>query len=155
MYLGQNHSTDSGEGRNKRYVQEFDLDIWNRNISCSLYTGSFWRSLSKFGPKEQKYCQDLLHRFTLTLNFDIEMWFKVKAHLLTKGNLLIPYEHDWPKGKESIIKNWISKRPTLTFTVDLEKWFKITTHPLPTLTLHVNYKPDRANGENAWSRQVI
>lgn len=29
MYLGQNHSTDSGEGRNKRYVQEFcyDLDI--------------------------------------------------------------------------------------------------------------------------------
>lgn len=115
----------------------------------------FWRSLSKLGPKEQKYCQDLLHRFTLTLNFDIKMWFKVKAHLLTKGNLLITYEHDWPKGKESIIKNWISKRPTLTFTVDLEKWFKITTHPLPTLTLHVNYKPDRANGENAWSRQVI
>lgn len=57
----------------------------------------FWRSLSKLGPKEQKYCQDLLHRFTLTLNFDIEMWFKV--------NLLITYEHDWPKGKESIIKN--------------------------------------------------
>lgn len=91
----------------------------------------------------------------MTLNFDIEMWFKVKAHLLTNSNLLITYEHDWPKGKESIIKNWISKRPTLTFTVDLEKWFKITTHPLPTLTLHVNYKPDRANGENAWSRQVI
>lgn len=109
----------------------------------------------QIGPKRAKIFKDLLHRFTLTLNFDIEMWFKVKAHLLTKGNLLITYEHDWPKGKESIIKNWISKRPTLTFTVDLEKWFQITTHPLPTLTLHVNYKSDRANGENAWSRQVI
>lgn len=112
----------------------------------------------QIGPKRAKILSRFIAQIyicTLTLNFDIEMWFKVKAHLLTKGNLLIPYEHDWPKGKESIIKNWISKRPTLTFTVDLEKWFKITTHPLPTLTLHVNYKPDRANGENAWSRQVI
>lgn len=65
----------------------------------------FWRSLSKLGPKEQKYCQDLLHRFTLTLNFDIEMWFKVKAHLLTKGNLLITYmSMIGPKGKKVLSK---------------------------------------------------
>lgn len=143
------------KGETKDLFKNLTLTFETETFHALYIQAVFWRSLSKLGPKEQKYCQDLLHRFTLTLNFDIEMWFKVKAHLLTKGNLLITYEHDWPKGKESIIKNWISKRHTLTFTVDLEKWFKITTHPLPTLTLHVNYKPDRANGENAWSRQVI
>lgn len=158
MYLGQNHSTDSGEGRNKRYVQEFLLWPWHlkqKHFMLFIYRQSFGEVWANWAQKSKNivkiYCTDLLWPWTLTL----KCGSRSKAHLLTKGNLLITYEHDWPKGKESIIKNWISKRPTLTFTVDLEKWFKITTHPLPTLTLHVNYKPDRANGENAWSRQVI
>lgn len=156
MYLGQNHSTDSGEGRNKRSVQEFDLDIWNRNISCSLYTGSLFEKSEQIGPKRAK----ILSRFIAQIYFDLELWHRnVVQGQSTPFNKRQSFnniiEHDWPRGKESIIKKWISKRPTLTFTVDLEKWFKITTHPLPTLTLHVNYKPDRANGENAWSRQVI
>lgn len=103
MYLGQNHSTDSGEGSTRIFAMTLTFET--ETFHALYIQAVFWRSLSKLGPKEQKYCQDLLHRFTLTLNFDIEMWFKVKAHLLTKGNLLITYEHDWPKGKESIIKN--------------------------------------------------
>lgn len=72
MYLGQNHSTDSGEGRNKRSVQEFDLDIWNRNISCSLYTGSLLEKSEQIGPKRAK----ILLRFIAQIYFDLELWHR-------------------------------------------------------------------------------
>lgn len=63
MYLGQNHSTDSGEGRNKRYVQEFLLWPWHLKQK---------EKSEQIGPKRAK----ILSRFIAQIYFDLELWHR-------------------------------------------------------------------------------
>lgn len=38
----------------------------------------------------------------MTLTLDLESWFKVTEHTLTKGTLRVKFEPDWAKGREDM-----------------------------------------------------
>uniref|UniRef100_K1PUI0 Uncharacterized protein n=1 Tax=Magallana gigas TaxID=29159 RepID=K1PUI0_MAGGI len=42
----------------------------------------------------------------MTSTLDLEIWFKVTAHSLPKGTLLVKYESDRAKGRENML--WTS-----------------------------------------------
>mgnify|MGYP005954895797 CR=1 FL=1 len=61
--------------------------------------------MSQIGSRGEKICsgQGFLYNSAMTLNLDLETWFKDYSHPLLKGTLWVKYEPDLAKGKEYML----------------------------------------------------
>lgn len=72
----------------------------------------------------------------MTFTFEIKIWFKVTAHLLSTSTVHVKYKLDTAMERYNMVETRIL---LVWYNLDLEMCFKVTAYSLPTGTMCVRY----------------